>query len=94
VIKMLAAVQGQAWNAHHTVNSYADDLVGALLVRRLEQILGHMEATGQRYEAHHLRTSDGQEIDLMLELGGEPWAIETKLLEWLLERLPGPASVT
>ena len=141
LIKMLASVHGQAWNAsqigrslglsYHTVNSYVDYLVGAFLVRRLapfhanirkrlvkspklywrdtgllhallgvddqrmlleqpwvgaswegfviEQVLGHLEATGQRYEAYHLRTSDGQEVDLVLELAGELWAIETKL---------------
>jgi predicted AAA+ superfamily ATPase len=44
-LRMLAALQGQVWNAsqlgqalglsHHTVNTYLDYLVGAFLVRRL-----------------------------------------------------------
>ena len=141
LVKMLAALNGQLWNAaqlgrslglsYHTVNSYVDYLVGAFLVRRLppfhanlkkrlvkspkvywrdtgllhallnvpdersllqqpwvgaswegfviEQVLGQLGATGRDYDAYHLRTSDGREIDLVLELGGERWAIEVKL---------------
>jgi uncharacterized protein len=45
----------------------------------IEQILGHLAALGRRHRAYHLRTSDQQEIDLLLELDGELWAIETKL---------------
>ena len=141
LVKMLAALNGQLWNAaqlgrslglsYHTVNSYVDYLVGAFLVRRLppfhanlkkrlvkspkvywrdtgllhallnvpdersllqqpwvgaswegfviEQVLGQLGAMGRDYDAYHLRTSDGREIDLVLELGGERWAIEVKL---------------
>ena len=141
LIKMLAAVHGQLWNAsqlgrslglsYHTVNSYVDYLVGAFLVRRLppfhasvrkrlvkspkvywrdsgllhsllnvadgrslleqpwvgaswegfvvEQVLGQLVAAGHPYEAFHLRTSDGHEVDLILDFGGELWAIEIKL---------------
>lgn len=45
----------------------------------VEQILGHLSALGRRHRAYHLRTSDRKEIDLLLELEGELWAIETKL---------------
>ncbi|HET6584784.1 MAG TPA: hypothetical protein VFG69_15105, partial [Nannocystaceae bacterium] len=43
------------------------------------QVLDYLDATGQAYEAFWLRTSDGYEIDLVLERGGERWAIEVKL---------------
>jgi len=141
LIKMLAAVHGQLWNAsqlgkslalsYHTVNSYVDYLEGAFLVRRLppyhgnlkkrlvkspktywrdtgvlhallnvgdrrtlfdqpwvgaswegfviEQILGHLSASGRAFDAYHFRTSDGREIDLLLNLEGEKWALEIKL---------------
>ncbi|HSL84597.1 MAG TPA: ATP-binding protein [Thermoanaerobaculia bacterium] len=45
----------------------------------IEQILGHLSALGRRHQAYHLRTSDGQEIDLLLEIDGELWAVEAKL---------------
>ncbi len=141
LVRMLAAVHGQTWNAsqlgkslglsYHTVDRYVDHLEGAFLVRRLppfhanlkkrlvkspkvywrdsgilhslldvgdraallnqprvgaswegfviEQILGHLSALGARHQGYHLRTRDGQEIDLLLELDGELWAIEAKL---------------
>lgn len=141
LIKMLAAVQAQVWNAsqlgkslgvsYHTVNSYVDYLAGAFLVRRLppfhanlkkrlvkspklywrdsgilhallnvadrralleqpwvgaswegfviEQIIGCLSARGRRCEPYHLRTSDNHEIDLVLDIEGELWAIEVKL---------------
>lgn len=43
------------------------------------QILDLLEATGQPHQAHWFRTSDGFEIDLVLDLGTERWAIEVKL---------------
>jgi len=141
LVRMLAGVHGQLWNAsmlakslglsYHTVNRYLDYFVGSFLVRRLEpfranlrkrltkspklywrdsgvlhsilnvshesslivqpwvgfswegfvieQILGMLSALGCRHEAYHFRTSDGYEIDLVLEVGGELWAIDTKL---------------
>ncbi|MBI2157555.1 MAG: DUF4143 domain-containing protein, partial [Candidatus Rokubacteria bacterium] len=45
----------------------------------IEQILAHLTGGGRDYEAHFLRTSDGLEIDLVLELGRTRWAIEIKL---------------
>ena len=54
----------------------------------VEQILGHLSALGRRHRAYHLRTSDRKEIDLLLELEGELWAIEAKLT-----RSPSPADM-
>lgn len=141
LMRMVAAVHGQEWNAskvaqslavsYKTINSYMDYLVGSFLVRRLEpfhanikkrlvkrpkvywrdpgllhammqvrdldhllgqpwvgaswegfvveQILGHLSAWGATADAYHLRTSDQYEIDLLLEIEGTRWAIETKL---------------
>lgn len=45
----------------------------------IEQILGHAEALGHRTVPYFLRTHDGHEIDLVLEVGGSRWAVEVKL---------------
>jgi predicted AAA+ superfamily ATPase len=45
----------------------------------IEQLLGHLSAVGRPHRAYHLRTSDRHEIDLLLEIDGERWAIEAKL---------------
>ncbi|HUP22086.1 MAG TPA: ATP-binding protein [Thermoanaerobaculia bacterium] len=45
----------------------------------IEQVLGLLTALGRRHRAFHLRTSDGHEIDLVLEVESERWAIEAKL---------------
>jgi predicted AAA+ superfamily ATPase len=45
----------------------------------IEQILGALSAVGKPAEAFHLRTSDQHEIDLILALDHELWAIEVKL---------------
>ncbi len=45
----------------------------------IEQVLGTIGALGGRVDPYFLRTSDGHEIDLLLDLGKERWAIETKL---------------
>ncbi|MBN2338271.1 MAG: ATP-binding protein [Acidobacteria bacterium] len=141
LLKMLAAVHGESWNAsqlgqslgldYKTVNSYVDYLVGAFLIRRLpayqanvrkrlirspkvywrdsgllhavmnvtderaslvqpwigkswegfviEQILGAASMWGLHLEAYWFRTSDQYELDLVLDFGGELWAIEVKL---------------
>ncbi|MDE0224811.1 MAG: DUF4143 domain-containing protein [Gammaproteobacteria bacterium] len=141
LLRMLASVHGQEWNAsqignslglsYHTVNSHVDYLVGAFLLRRLEayhanirkrlvkrpkvywrdtgllhsilnvedadsllsqpwvgaswegyviqQVISALEVRGVVHNAFYLRTSDQREIDLILELAGERWAIEIKL---------------
>ncbi len=141
LLRMVAAVNGQVWNAsqigqslglsYATVNSYMEYLEGAYLIRRLQpfqanlkkrlvrrpkyywrdtgllhallrvsdqddllnkpwvgaswegfaidQILGALSQGGRRVEPCFMRTSDGYEIDLMLELGRDLWAIEIKL---------------
>lgn len=141
LMAMLAAQQGQVWNAsrlgqslgltYHTVNSYLDYLEGAYLIRRLlpysanigkrlvkspkvylrdsgllhgllgigdrdallrhphvgasfegfvvEQVLSYLRASGVHATASFFRTSDGHEIDLLLEIGAQKIAIEVKL---------------
>jgi uncharacterized protein len=141
LLRLLAAVHGQVWNAsrigqslglsYHTVNGYLDFLIGAFLIRRLspfeanlgkrlvrspklywrdsgllhallnvpdqgtllnqpwvgaswegyviEQIIGELAARGRKVDPYFFRTSDGHEIDLVLDFGNERWAIEVKL---------------
>ena len=141
LLRMLAAVNGQEWNAsrlgqalgldYHTVNQHVDVLEGAFIIRRLsawhrnigkrlvkrpkvylrdsgllhallragderalleqpgvgaswegyviEQVLGALAARGLDCQASYLRTSDQHEIDLVLECGGPPLAMEIKL---------------
>jgi predicted AAA+ superfamily ATPase len=141
LMRMLAAVHGQVWNASaiarslgidfKTVNRYLEYLEGAYLIRRIEpfhvnikkrlvkspklywrdsgllhsllrlteptrlfeqpwvgaswegfvieQVLGHLAASGHEHQASFLRTSDGREIDLLIDLGDQRWAIEIKL---------------
>lgn len=45
----------------------------------IDQVITALQQTGQRYEAWHLRTTDGREIDLVLRMGAELWAVEAKL---------------
>lgn len=45
----------------------------------IEQILGTLQAAGQPIEAFFFRTSDGHELDLVLERPAGQWAIEIKL---------------
>jgi len=141
LLKMVAAVNGQQWNAsqvgqslgldYKTVNTYMDFLEGAFLVRRLlpyqtnihkrlvkapkvfwrdgglvhamlnvgkprdllsqpwvgaswegfviEQAIGVLSATARQFEAFYFRTSDQHELDLVLDFGGNLWAVEIKL---------------
>jgi predicted AAA+ superfamily ATPase len=141
LLRMLAALNGQQWNAselgrsmglnYQTVTRYTDFIEGAFLVRRLpafhanltkrlvkapkihwrdsgllhatlgihdthalyshpavgasweshviEQALGLLHALGVPHNANYFRTSDGYEIDLVIESGRERWAIEIKL---------------
>ena len=141
LLRMLAAVHGQTWNAarigrslalsYHTVNSYLDYLEGAFLVRRLDawranvrkrltkrpklywrdsgllhalmnvatsdslvhqpwvgaswegfvvdQALAALQHADRSWGAYHLLTADQREIDLLLEVDGELWALEMKL---------------
>lgn len=150
LLRMLAALHGQVWNAtqlgqslgvsYHTVNSYLDFLVGAFLIRRLEpykaniakrlvkrpkvywrdtgllhaqmnalerdtllaqpwvgaswegfvieQAIGRLSSLGRHFAAYFFRTSDQHELDLVLDLGGDLWAVEVKLTA-----SPGPADM-
>jgi predicted AAA+ superfamily ATPase len=150
LLRMLAALHGQIWNAsqvgqslglsYPTVNTYMDYLVGAYLIRRLqpfqtnirkrlvkrprvywrdcgllhallnvadthsllsqpwvgaswegfaiEQILGKLTAEGIDCHPYYFRTSDGHELDLVLDFGRECWAVEIKLTS-----APSPADL-
>ncbi len=147
LLRMLAALYGQVWNAsqvgqslglsYHTVNNYLDYLEGAYLIRRLpsyqanirkrllkspkvywrdcgllhalmnvsdrrsllaqpwvgaswegyviEQVLGDLSSRGRDYRAYYFRTTDQYELDLVLDFGDGPWAVEVKLTS-----SPGP----
>lgn len=45
----------------------------------IEQVINRLASVGQRFQAFYLRTSDQYEIDLVLDLSRERWAIEVKL---------------
>lgn len=45
----------------------------------IEQTLGELAVLGRVCDAYYFRTSDQHEVDLVLELGGELWAVEVKL---------------
>lgn len=45
----------------------------------IEQTLGTLSAVGKRAEPLSFRTSDGYELDLVLDWGKERWAVEIKL---------------
>ena len=45
----------------------------------IEQVLGAFGQRGESPGAFHLRTSDQREIDLILDLGSNLWAVEVKL---------------
>jgi predicted RecB family endonuclease len=45
----------------------------------IDQCLGLLSALGVEHQAHYFRTSDGHELDLVLESDRERWAVEVKL---------------
>ena len=45
----------------------------------IDQALTALQHAGRRWRAHHLRTADQREIDLLLEVDSELWALEIKL---------------
>lgn len=45
----------------------------------IEQTLSTLAATGRRVQPFYFRTSDGYELDLVLDWGARRWAIEIKL---------------
>ena len=54
----------------------------------IDQILTALQQVGRRFEAWHMRTADGREVDLVLKLGPELWAMEIKLTT-----RPGPTDM-
>lgn len=53
--------------------------VGASWEGYVIEALSTLAALGRRADASFLRTSDGYEIGLLLEMGRERWAIDVKL---------------
>lgn len=45
----------------------------------VEQVISTMKLTGKLFEPYFFRTADGYELDLVLDVGGELWAVEIKL---------------
>jgi predicted AAA+ superfamily ATPase len=54
----------------------------------IEQAIGVLSSRGRPFEAFCFRTSDQHELDLVLDVGGERWALEIKLTT-----LPGPTDM-
>lgn len=54
----------------------------------IEQAIGVLSTSGRRFDAFYFRTSDQYELDLVLDLGRERWAIEVKLTA-----SPGPSDM-
>ena len=54
----------------------------------IEQAIGVLSSVGRSFEAFYFRTSDRRELDLVLQLDGEVWALEVKLTA-----SPGPADM-
>ena len=58
----------------------AQPLVGASWEGHvIDQVITALQQSGRRYDAWHLRTADGREVDLVLKVGAELWAVEAKL---------------
>ena len=45
----------------------------------VEQVISTMKLTGKQFEPYFFRTADGYELDLVLDVGRELWAVEIKL---------------
>jgi predicted AAA+ superfamily ATPase len=45
----------------------------------IEQTIGILKCIGRPFEAHYFRTSDQYEVDLVLEVDNDLWALEVKL---------------
>ena len=45
----------------------------------IEQVIGDLASIGRSFNAYYFRTSDQHELDLVLDFGGELWAVEVKL---------------
>ena len=54
----------------------------------IEQAIGVLNSSGRRFDAFYFRTSDQYELDLVLDLGRERWALEAKLTA-----SPGPTDM-
>ena len=63
----------------------------------INQILSELQTSGRSFNAYHFRSSDQKELDLLLEIDSQLWAIEIKLTSNPslrdLERLNGVADL-
>ena len=69
---ILGITSMQALRSHPSVGASWESYV-------VEQALGVLTALGAPHTAYHFRTSDGHELDLVLEIGRERIAVEIKL---------------
>jgi predicted AAA+ superfamily ATPase len=54
----------------------------------IEQCLGHLASLGRHVEPYFFRTSDGHELDLVLDFQGKLWAVDVRLTS-----SPGPGDM-
>ncbi len=68
------------WDVNGTADLFRHPMVGASWEGYvIDQVLTALQQSGRRFSASHLRTVDGREINLIVQLGREVWAIEVKL---------------
>jgi predicted AAA+ superfamily ATPase len=63
----------------------------------VEQVIAELDLLGRRFTPYYFRTSDQQEVDLVLDFGDAKWAVEVKLTSGPgiedLRRLDGTADM-
>ncbi len=68
------------WNISSPSEIHNHPMVGASWEGHVvDQVLTALQQAGRRFRAFYLRTVDGHKIDLILNVGQELWAIESKL---------------
>ncbi len=67
-------------NVHDRISLLSQPWVGASWEGFvIDQILAALQYTGRAFEAYSMRTSDQRELDLLLRVDAELWALEIKL---------------
>ncbi len=68
------------WGADTASDLLSHPMVGASWEGYvIDQVLTALQQVGRRFSASHLRTVDGREIDLLVNVERELWAVEIKL---------------